>query len=156
MICSPWRPLSAIKSTVESKLPTMNYLSHWKPHLCHKIDGASSEVSRTSIRTIILASSLGLAWGMPLMMTSVFNLAHAQPVHVLIVLLCVHGRLPLFCLSTQSCSLAALIATVITCMDVSSCMQHRYLCMQSSMVYNAFSQCAQIFYNHHRGVSTFN
>ena len=45
--------------------------------------------------------------------------------------ICVHKLLLLFCLSTQSYSLAALIAAV-ACMHVSSCMQSNHLvCMRS-------------------------
>ena len=49
MMCSPWRPLSVIKSSVKSKLPKMNYLSPWKVHQYYKIDGDSSKIVRTSV-----------------------------------------------------------------------------------------------------------
>ena len=49
MMCSHWWPLSAIQSPVKSKLPTSNYLSSWKLHLCHMIDGDPSEIWRTSV-----------------------------------------------------------------------------------------------------------
>ena len=48
VMCSPWRPLSAIESPVKSKLTTTNYLSSWKLHLYYKIDGDPSEILRTS------------------------------------------------------------------------------------------------------------
>ena len=59
---------------------------------------------------------------------------------------CVHSLLPLFCLSTQSCNLAAL-----TCY----CKSYLHACMQSSIV-NSYIQCAWGGggCNHHRGIST--
>ena len=46
VMCSPWRPLSAIKSPTKSKLTTTNYLSPWKLHLYYKIDYDPSEISK--------------------------------------------------------------------------------------------------------------
>ena len=48
LICSPWRPLSAIESPAKSKPSTMNYYSPWKVHLHHKIDGDPCEILRRS------------------------------------------------------------------------------------------------------------
>ena len=69
--------------------------------------------------------------------------AHAQIVHVLIVLLsllCTYSLLPLFCLSTQTYSLGALNATV----HVSSCQQS---CM---VIHSVYTSALQL----HRGIST--
>ena len=66
---SPWWPLSAIKSSLKSKLPTTNYLSPWK---YHKIDGDHSEQA--------WARCLHHWWW------RCVSLAHAHIVHVLIVL----------------------------------------------------------------------
>ena len=102
--------------------------SPWKLRLYYKIDGDPSEISRTSTSkhsSLVPARCLHHWWWC-------VSLAHAQIVHVLIVLpslLCT-CLLPLFCLSTQSCSLAALI-----------CYCYLHACMQSSMVNNCI-QCA--------------
>ena len=69
-----------IESPVKSKLHTTNYLSSCKDNLYHKIDSDPSEISRTSF----LARALCYAC---IIVDDVFNLAHAQIVHVVIVLL---------------------------------------------------------------------
>ena len=125
--------------------PQWTNLSPWKVHLHNKIDGDSSEISRTSASK---RSSFGP--GTPRCIHHALwwrNLAraHAQIVHVLIVLLSLLCTclLPLFCLSTQTYSLAALNATV-TCMHVSSCQQS---CM---VIHSVCTSPLQL----HRGIST--
>ena len=112
VMCSPWRPLPAIKSPAKSKLTTTNYISSWQLPLYYKIDGDPSEISRTSVSKLsslgpgtLLASTLMmvdddmLVWHTPKLYTCSLYWYVSW----------VYSPLPLFCLSTQSFSLAALI-----------------------------------------------
>ena len=117
MMCSPWRLLSVIESSVKSKLPTTNYLLPWKVHLYYKMDGNPSEILRTSAsklckpwprHAVCTIDDDVLIWHTPKLCT--WSLHYT--------VFCVHSLLPLFCLSTQSCNLAALTATD-TCMNLS-------------------------------------
>ena len=54
VMCSSWRPLSAIESPAKSRLPITNYHLPWKLHLYHKIDSDPSEISRTSVSKLCM------------------------------------------------------------------------------------------------------
>ena len=145
VMCSPWWPLSAIECPLKSKLPTANYLSPWMVHLYHNICGDPSEILRASSLKL---SKPALAGGHTacIVKDDSFNLAHAQIVYMVIVILSLLCTclLLLFCLNTQ---IYTLIATV-TCMNASGCLQSSMVIATSSVL------CAQGLCSHHWGIST--
>ena len=138
-MCSLWWPLSVIKSPKKSKLPTTNYL-YLESSLCTTRYTVTLVKSReqTSQSFASLGPSLvpiplchfcpiyPRAWGWGYLGLACclhhwwwcVSLAHTQIVHLLIVLPCFLRTQPtlLFCLSTQSCSLADCYCLLLACM----------------------------------------